>query len=410
MAMPLNCYEHNCLIRCLSGTDSDMLRPDIRFTKRRLLLTVVGLLLYLVDIWIDVGLSLEYLLDRHYIRSALTFSFVLAGLLVTQIFSHAWYEDDLDDALMNPRGKSTILGMSKWKLMIVHLCGAGIFTRYYHLLKCGFRVVWFSTGSLNEDAKKEAHHLLFCQATDLSMLKLFEAFLESAPQLLLQIYIVLGNGEASVVQYFSMVISFLNIAWALLDYRRCLRRSLPRTREMPSGIPTVVYFLYKLCTITSHILSYSLLLVLTPYCVIALVAILWLLGTMWSHLLRTNFCSTRSHEMVYRTVVGFILTFTFFNVKGQDTRISMTVYYFLYSLINVTSPLLLALLKPDVQTETFFLVISVFIFSGTVLGLVCLVLYYLHLHPREKRSQSDEVDGTVTHAEIQGRMSNFLQP
>ncbi|XP_061522618.1 XK-related protein 9 [Phycodurus eques] len=405
MATHLNCYAQNCQIQSLSRTDSGMLQTDIRYTKLRWFLTAVGLLLYVVDIWTDVGLSLKYLLDEHYIHSAMTFSFVLAGLLVTQIFSHAWYEDDLDDALMNP-----VSGMSKCRLMIFHLCGAGIFTRYYHLLKSGFRVVWFSAGSLDEDARKEVHHGLFCHATDLSMLKLFEAFLESAPQLLLQIYIVLDKGGALVVQYLSMVFSSFNIAWALVDYRRCLRRSLPRIQEMPSGIPTVIYFLYKLCTISSHILSFSLLLVLTPYCVIALVTILWLLGTIWSHLLCTNFCSTRSHEMVYRAVVGFILTFTFFNVKGQDTRIAMAVYYFLYSLINMTSPLLLALFKPDVQKATFFLVISGLIFCGTVLGLVCLVLYYLHLHPREKWRQADEVDGTVNHRELKGRMSNFLRP
>lgn len=37
-------------------------------------------------------------------------------------------------------------------------------------------------------------------ATDLSMLKLFETFLESVPQLLLQLYILLAHGGSSVLQ------------------------------------------------------------------------------------------------------------------------------------------------------------------------------------------------------------------
>ncbi|XP_019721808.1 XK-related protein 9 [Hippocampus comes] len=393
-----------------SRRPTQMLQTDIRYTKLRWLLTLVGLLLYVGDIWTDIGLSIKYLLDGQYICSALTFSFVLAGLLVTQIFSHVWYEDDLEDALMNPRGQATVLGMSRCKLVVFHLCGAGIFTRYYHLLKSGFKVVWNLTASLNQEERKEAHHRLFCQATDLSMLKLFEAFLESAPQLLVQIYMAQDQGEASILQCFSMVFSCLNIVWALVDYRRCLRRSLPHIQQMPSGLPTLIYLLYKLCTISSHILGYSLLLILTPYCVIALVAILWLLGTMWSHVLGTNFCSTRRHEFVYRTVVGFILTFTFFNVKGQDTRIEMIVYYFLYSLINMTSPLLLALLKPEVRTETFFFVIGGVIFGTSILGLVFLVLYYHLLHPREERRQADEVDESGKQTEATGRMNNFLQP
>ncbi|XP_049605071.1 XK-related protein 9 [Syngnathus scovelli] len=387
-----------------------MPQADIRYTKLRWLLTLVGLLLYVVDIWTDVGLSIKYLLDGRYICSALIFSFILAGLLVTQIFSHAWYEDDLEDALVNSRGQATVLGMSKGKLVVFHLCGAGIFTRYYHLLKSGFKVLWLLGGSLSEEERKEAHHRLFCQATDLSMLKLFEAFLESAPQLLVQIYIVQDQGKASVVQYFSMVFSCCNIAWALVDYRRCLRRSLPNIQEMPSGSPTAIYLLYKLFTFSSHILSFSLLLLLSHYCVIALVAILWLLGTMWSHVLRTNFCSTKRHEMVYRAVVGFILTFTFFNVKGQHTRIVMTIYYSLYLLINVTSPLLLAFLKPEVRTAMSFLVISGVIFACSVLGLVFLALFYLHLHPKAKRREADEVDGIAKQTEATGRMKHFLRP
>ncbi|XP_057679715.1 XK-related protein 9 [Corythoichthys intestinalis] len=387
-----------------------MLQTDIRYTKLRWLLTVLGLLLYFVDIWTDVGLSLKYLLDEQYICSALTFSFVLFGLLVTQIFSHAWYEDDIKDAVVNPRGEAAVWGISSRRLMVIHVCGVGIFTRYYHLLKNSFGVVWISNDSLDKAERREVHYRLFCHATDLSMLKLFEAFLESAPQLLLQIYIIQDHGEASLVQYFSMIFSFFNISWALVDYRRCLRRSLPHIQEMPSGLPTAIYLLYKLCTIGSHILSYSLLLVLNPYCVIALVAFLWLLGTLWSHVLGTHFCTTRRHEIVYRIVVGFILTNTFFNVKGKDTKRDMAVYYIVYSFINMTSPLLLGFLKPEVQKEMFFLVISGFIIGGTVLGMVFLLSYYGYMHPREKKREADEVDGIGNNIVKTSRMSKFLQP
>lgn len=71
--------------------------------------------------------------------------------------------------------------------------------RYYHLLKRGFRLAW-RTAEYPPEEIKHQHHSLFCLAADLSMLRLLEAFLESVPQLLLQLYIILGRQECSLVQ------------------------------------------------------------------------------------------------------------------------------------------------------------------------------------------------------------------
>ncbi|XP_074478106.1 XK-related protein 9 [Sebastes fasciatus] len=385
-----------------------MLQSDSQYTKLRWLLTIAGLFLYVVDIWTDVALALKYFQQNHFVWAGLTLVFVLAGLLVTQIFSYAWYTDDMSAALINAEVKPTISGLSKGRLAVLHLFGVGIFTRYYHMLKKGYNVVW-TTNSYTVEERRDVHHKLFCLATDLSMLKLFEAFLESVPQLLLQLYIVMGHEECSVMQYLSMAFSFFNIAWALVDYRRCLRRSLPHISEMPSGLPTAVYLLYKLCTITSHILSYALLLILSPYSAIAL-TVLWMLGTSWTHALRTNFCSSQTLEHVYRAVTGVILTFTFFNVKGQDTKAEMITYYLLFAFINITAPSLLALLRPELRTATFLLTVSGLIFGGSVLGLVCLVLYYVLLHPREKWREADEADGLGKETQTTRRIRNFLQP
>lgn len=49
---------------------------------------------------------------------------------VCTFFSFAWYRDDMNDVLINPEGKTTILGMSKGGLAVLHLFGTGIFTRY----------------------------------------------------------------------------------------------------------------------------------------------------------------------------------------------------------------------------------------------------------------------------------------
>lgn len=363
----------------------------------------------MADIGTDVALALKYFQEEHFVWGGLTLAFVLMGLLFTQIFSYSWYWDDMNNTFTNPEGKPTISGMSKGGLTILHFFGMGIFTRYYHLLQKGFSVVWTASNSYVLEERRLVHQKLFGLATDLSMLKLFEAFLESVPQLLLQLYILLDQKEVSVMQCLSMVFSFFNIAWALVDYRRCLRRSLPQIQEMPSGLPTLIYLLYKLFTITSLILSYSLLLRLSTYSIIAF-PIIWLVATIWTCCLQTDFCTSKILEFLYRAVIGVILTFTFFNVKGQDTKMEMIVYYFLYSLINLTAPSLLALLRPELQTATFLLTISGLILGCSLLGLVCLMLYYVFLHPRGKIQVADEVDGLAKEKDTTRRIRKFLQP
>lgn len=177
-----------------------------------------------------------------------------------------------------------------------------------------------------------------------------------------------------------MAFSLATVAWAVVDYRRCLRRSLPQLSNMPSGLPTLIYLLYKLCTITSLVLSYSLLLALSIYSTIGL-TFLWLLATTCVHLWETNFCSSRVLEPFYRAVIGVILLFTFFNVKGQDTKVPMIIYYIFHMVINVTTPVLLTLLKPGLTTTMFFTTAWVLIFAALTVGLLCLILYYVHYHP-----------------------------
>lgn len=385
-----------------------MLESDNQYSKLRFLLTVVGLFLYVVDIWTDMVLALKYFGEQHYVWCGLTLTFVLLGTVVTQIFSFVWYWDDLNDVLVNPEGESNISGMSGCELGVLHVFGLGVFTRFYHLLKTGLEEVW-TTRPDTPEREREVHHSLFCMATDLSMLKLFEAFLESVPQLLLQLCVVLGHDEHSFIQYLSVAFSCFNVAWALVDYRRCLRRSLPRVTEMPSGIPTAIYLLYKFCTITSLVLSFSILLILSPYSMAA-VLVLWLLGTMWTHVLQTNFCTSTGLELVYRAVVGVILVFTFFNVKGQDTKTAMIVYYSIHVLMHFTALLTMSLLKPEMWTSAKFLTVSTLIMGLSTLGLVCLVLYYVLLHPRGKDPIADQVDGLGTETKSAGRQRKALQP
>lgn len=112
------------------STDDKMPPSSIQYTKQRWLLTIAGLFLYVADTCSDVGLALKYYQEKHFVWTGLTLVFVLAGVLVTQIFSYVWYRDDMNGPLGITEGGPNISGTSTGRLAVLHLFGMGIFTRY----------------------------------------------------------------------------------------------------------------------------------------------------------------------------------------------------------------------------------------------------------------------------------------
>lgn len=101
-----------------------MLEPETpRYTKLRWSFTVLGLILYVLDIGTDVRLVVKYFVEGEYLWMGLTLAFILAGVLVTQTFSFAWERDDVKQKA------AAAAGVCKRQLAL-HLFGVGIFMRY----------------------------------------------------------------------------------------------------------------------------------------------------------------------------------------------------------------------------------------------------------------------------------------
>ncbi|NXS36249.1 XKR8 protein, partial [Pomatostomus ruficeps] len=289
-------------------------------------------------------------------------------------------------------------------LAALHLLQLGFFFRCLHALKVGWKVCWAKAEE--EDAQR---HMAFL-SHDISMLRLFETFLENTPQLTLLLYIILRTNKAELSQGLGISTAFLCVSWSLLDYHQSLRSFLQDKYELSLG-SSIIYFLWNLFLICPRILVVALFALLWPYGVAVHFPLVWLAMFLWVSLQGTDFMESSGPEQLYRAMVAVILYFSWFNVAQGRTLYRSIIYH---SFILVDSTLLaLAWLWGQAPSEehSYLLPVVSAALPCYLLGLGLRVTYYKWLHPNMRAQHEggyDEVDASGGSDGLEFR--SFLEP
>ncbi|XP_040851662.1 XK-related protein 9-like [Ochotona curzoniae] len=358
----------------------------MKYTKCNFMMSVLGIIIYMTDLIVDIWVSAKFFREGQYIFGVLTLSFMLFGTFVVQCFSYSWFKADLKQAGQEIQNC----------FLLLHCLQGGVLTRYWFALKNGYHIAFKYSNKANNVMEEQIDPLkeVIDRVTDLSMLRLFETYLEGCPQLVLQLYIFLEHGQANFSQYLSIMVSCCAVSWSTVDYQIALRKSLPDKNLLNGNCAKATYLFYKLFTLLSWMLSVVLLLFLNLKIALILLLFLWLLGVMWAFKQQTQFCTSLSMEFLYRIVVGFILIATFFNIKGQNTKCPMSCYYSVRVLITLGILIVFWVYPLHVFSSEYFITISITIILSLLLGITFLIVYYGIFHPnRIEETKFDEVDG-----------------
>ncbi|NXE50099.1 XKR8 protein, partial [Casuarius casuarius] len=257
-------------------------------------------------------------------------------------------------------------------------------------LKMGWKLCWAKTTS-----EQEQNHMAFL-SHDISMLRLFETFLENAPQLTLLLYIILRTNKADPSQGMGICTAVLCVTWSLLDYHQSLRSFLQDKYEL-SLCSSFIYFLWNLFLIGPRILVVALFALLWPYGVVVHFALVWLAMFFWVNMQGTDFMESPGPEQLYRAMVAVILYFSWFNVAKGRTLYRSIIYH---GFILVDSILLAVswLWCRSPSDEYLYLIpVVAAALPCYVLGLVLRLIYYKWLHPNVRAQQQggyDEADAS----------------
>uniref|UniRef100_A0A673L696 XK-related protein n=1 Tax=Sinocyclocheilus rhinocerous TaxID=307959 RepID=A0A673L696_9TELE len=302
------------------------------------LFTLVGLLLFLLDIALDIWTVVSFYQDGAYVYMAVMIFLLLGSSVLLQVFSWLWYSDSLEKI------ESKVEKFADRHLLIkpFHFLQLGTSTTdFLHRINNFRKGVWHS---IRDDVAVKLKH-------DFLMLRLFEAFSENTPQLTLILSRILQRGDVAL-------------------YHRSMHIYGSQGRKM-SWISTGVYFLWNLLLIIPRVTALALFCNVLPCYIIAHFLSLWMLLVFVAWSQKTDHMKSPGWEWLFRAAVGLIWYFSWFNVsKNGSIKVKMVLYYIFMAL--------------DTMMLLGFWCRKVFEYAGClyVIGILVQMIYYRWFHPK----------------------------
>ncbi|CAH1255130.1 XKR7 [Branchiostoma lanceolatum] len=371
------------------------------FTYIDALFVIVGIVTFLADIVSDVVLAVtNYFLQGYYGWFAMTIAFVLLPSIVLQLCSIRWY---LQDRSRVPESDRAGVLSCVWRGLL-HFLQLGTMWRCVQALVYGFR---------SRRDHKSWYHLWLAEWTDVCLLRMFEAFLESAPQLVLQLYIMQVRGQGDVLTVLAVGTSLASLSVALVSYHKSLREALPNAERITyTGV--VLWTLWRLCTISARVVAISLFASHFHWYTFAILGGHFVIMFVWRSCQDIKFYDSRVEQTGFNIVIAFVNIFSWLSmVQESRSRYRATAFYALVYAENAAMAGLWywkmrqAGLRPAYLTPALLLV-----YVGFFVGIIFMSLHYLFCHPKEipicirpfddvdgpekgSGSEVDEVDGDV---------------
>ncbi|XP_076806856.1 uncharacterized protein LOC143450267 [Clavelina lepadiformis] len=335
--------------------------PDFSFTWLDIFVVLISMGTYIADIVTDVLVMLVYWKIDEVSWAALTLTFLIVPAVIMQIFSARWYIAD---------GRKISVSM-----VVVHLILMGPIRRYISVLYFGLRA--------RRTKKIEDYQLMYAELSDVSMLRLFECFLESAPQLVLQLYIMIRVEEGDhILTGISACFSLLSLSWTIVAYTKALRAAVSRRRKV-SWPGITLQTIWRVGMVLGRITAIVLFATIYQEWSLLLLGLHWLLMTGWVVAQDTDFCNTWWEERLFNVIIGVIYVFCFFNMKEGRSRGRVAFYY---AVVLVENSIMIMLWWPERTPDVWYNVPAlVAVWGGFVVGLSCMALYYQYFHPASEK-------------------------
>ncbi|XP_034230283.1 XK-related protein 6-like isoform X2 [Thrips palmi] len=292
----------------------------------------IAILYLIVDLGIDISTVVHYFVDEQDAYASATIVIILVSSYVISCVSYRMFKVD------RKRERSHMWNKNLKLRIAMHVLPLALLLRCIDSFKYALKS-WWAGWQRNSSLREHYYQLMLKENVDCALLQLFECFLESAPQQVLQVSYMLGwvsgentmrTGLSGYYPLFSATLSFLGMAWCLKTYKNIIRKVQEDKANIGRSGDCFI-FLWQLFITISRISMLSAMLYLSWYTLVAM-AIHILIMTV--SMLRTE------NHMFCNSDKSFDLgTASFLEKLGNNlfTTIFAVVSIFTYIPLNVTS-------------------------------------------------------------------------
>ncbi|XP_059151770.1 XK-related protein 6-like [Physella acuta] len=393
-------HEHNFLIK---NTQNDKSEETVTFNWYNILTGVISITIFCFDIGTDINLAARYFREGLWNYGAATTALIVIPSLIICFLGLHWYLIDYkkEQKFKKENRKAYTVPGYVWFLRILFtLLMCGPIVRNVEYLYYGYNS---QNKKLSTRERKRFQRLMMYEDVDSCLLGLFESFLESAPQLILQLYIaneliqqgdIVGSSGRAIV----LLSSWGSLAVSHTSYQRSLRSSNDEKAKM-SIISLPFYFIWRASEIGGRVLCIAMFASAFDLWVFGPLIFHWVLMSSWLVVQNTTFYKNVCLEKVFNIICGYVMVFCFLNLRDGQTRFRVILFYFS---VYVENFLMLALwfkFTKDVGgwLHQWGLIVVLILF---VFHVVFQLLYYWFFHPTKNIKMCLPCDRFVLYSSI----------
>ncbi|KAL0961800.1 hypothetical protein UPYG_G00331880 [Umbra pygmaea] len=330
---------------------------------------------YVLDMVLNVWTVVTFYQEEAYVFMGVFLFIMLGSSAVVQAFSWLWFLYDKEENETRP----VSFVQSLCPVMVLHLLQMGMYLRYVDVMRVS-----------KSDMELYADYMKY----DLGILRYFETFLESVPQVVLMTTFFIQNGEAELITILKTIGSVSAIAVSLMLYHRYVKQMFfSEKQDHLSWGPSVVYFLWNLFLVGSRVGAVALFASVFPCFIAAHFLSYWMVLCYFAWRLNTDFMEGAGGECLYRATIGVIWYFNWFNVIKERSR-WYSVLYHIWMGVDIVILCGLWVWQMKINPPYFALLLNPEVVLGIIVllylaGLGLMMIYYkcchlkIDVYPRE---------------------------